>query len=442
MSRFHEFYHTMHDGTLKQINPFTGTEVWTVPGRGDKPVTNVKDRKAKPIDVKAKEEEDYCNFCVQNYYETPPEKERIIYAQGDYRACCIRSYEEMNNHYAYFRRVPNLFEIVTYNYWKENYGYKIPHPILQRKLNYLSDKQGRDHVIHVINNKLIASGLDPETVSDDEKIDDLVNPFFAGCHELIIGGSHFTENAKDNFDLCSSGELTEEEHYQYIVFSIHTMEDIYHKNRFVRYVAIFQNWLAPAGASFDHLHKQLVGLDEWGTSIEKKIGMVRQNRNVFNEYAANFASYNDLIFAENDFALAFADIGHRFATITILSKSIEPYPSQQSPEEIRGVSNLLYACHKAMGSELSCNEEWYYTPNDTIDVIPWHIYLKWRLNTLAGFEGGTEIYINPISPVQVRDKMVTRLFDLREKGFINKDIRIAEECRITQNPLLYYRYRS
>ncbi|WP_300078586.1 DUF4921 family protein, partial [Propioniciclava sp.] len=24
----------MADGTVKQLNPFTGTEVWTVPGRG------------------------------------------------------------------------------------------------------------------------------------------------------------------------------------------------------------------------------------------------------------------------------------------------------------------------------------------------------------------------------------------------------------------------
>ena len=24
----------MRDGTIKQVNPFTGTEVWTVPGRG------------------------------------------------------------------------------------------------------------------------------------------------------------------------------------------------------------------------------------------------------------------------------------------------------------------------------------------------------------------------------------------------------------------------
>ena len=28
----------MADGTIKQVNPFTGTEVWTVPSRGQRPL--------------------------------------------------------------------------------------------------------------------------------------------------------------------------------------------------------------------------------------------------------------------------------------------------------------------------------------------------------------------------------------------------------------------
>ena len=33
-------YTTMKDGTVKQINPFTNTEVWNIPGRKHKPKTN------------------------------------------------------------------------------------------------------------------------------------------------------------------------------------------------------------------------------------------------------------------------------------------------------------------------------------------------------------------------------------------------------------------
>ena len=55
----------------------------------------------------------------------------------------------------------------------------------------------------------------------------------------------------------------------------------------------------------------------------------------------------------------------------------------------------------------------------------------------AGFEGGTSIYINPMTPIELRDKMVPRLYKLRDEGKIGW-LRIAEECRVDPNPLKYY----
>ncbi len=442
MSHFHEYFLTMHDGTIKHINPFTGTEVWSVPGRRDKPIMNVSPR--QPIKLSEKkniEKEDYCHFCSKRHYDTPPEKERVIKKNGSYKIIPVKTFDELNKTYAFFKRVPNLFEIITYNYWKENFNYKIPQSLMERKYSYLSTSDGQDHVLNVLNYKLEVSGIDPDSIPDYKKLEEYADPFFAGCHELIIGGRHYKENAETDLDLCSSGELTPEEHFEYIKFTIHSLQDILQKNRFVRYVTVFQNWLSPAGASFDHLHKQLVGLDEWGTSIEKKIETVSKNKNAYNEYGANLAAYNDFIIAENDFAIAFADIGHRYPTLAIYSKSVNPYPSMHTAEELQGMSDLLHACHCAMGNQLSCNEEWYYAPYDTINIIPWHIMLKWRINTPAGFEGGTEIFINPISPIMVRDNIVPRLYSLREEGII-RNIKIAEECVITHNPLKYYRYSS
>ena len=237
--------------------------------------------------------------------------------------------------------------------------------------------------------------------------------------------------------MCSSGELTPEEHAEYLKFTIRAMEDIYENNRYVRYISVFQNWLKDAGASFDHLHKQLVALDEWGTSVENELDMVKDNPNIYNEYATNFASYHNLVIAENDHAIAFADIGHRFPTIAVYSKSESVFPSELVEDELRGFSNLVHACHKAMGSSLTCNEEWYYTPRDAIVYMPWHILIKWRISVSAGFEGGTKIYINPISPVDLRDLMVPRLYELRDKKVID-GFKIAEECILKPNPLKYY----
>ena len=69
--------------------------------------------------------------------------------------------------------------------------------------------------------------------------------------------------------------------------------------------------------------------------------------------------------------------------------------------------------------------------------MPWHILLKLRVNVTAGFEGGTSIYINPMTPVDLRDKIVPKLYQLRNEGKI-ATMSLAEECAITPNPLKYY----
>ncbi len=113
----------MPDGTTKQLNPFTGTEVWSVPGRGNKPITNEIPITAQKIEVH--NPEDYCSFCDAKYFETPPEKQRMVLENGEYKKLDYIIAEEYYKTLAEFRRVPNLFEIVTLDYWRKNYDFKI-----------------------------------------------------------------------------------------------------------------------------------------------------------------------------------------------------------------------------------------------------------------------------------------------------------------------------
>ena len=50
-----------------------------------------------------------------------------------------------------------------------------------------------------------------------------------------------------------------------------------------------------------------------------------------------------IVIAENDHAMAFAGFGHRFPTIEIYSKSEHPDPWEQTPEEVRGMSDMIQA---------------------------------------------------------------------------------------------------
>jgi len=270
---------------------------------------------------------------------------------------------------------------------------------------------------------------------EDEKLSQ-ANAFFGGGHELIIYRRHFADGASHDNELASSGTMTPDEHYQYIRFTIDAMRDIYLSNRYVRYVAVFQNWLKPAGASFDHLHKQLVAIDERGVSKELELRLVRDNPNIYNEAAVNYAGYRNLVFAENDHAIAFAGFGHRFPTLEIYSKSERSQPWNHSPEELRAMSDIVHACHAAMGSDIPCNEEWHYKPPEADQPMPWRIQIKWRISNPAGFEGGTMIYVNTMDPETLRDKMVPRLFQLKNEGRITP-FKIAFECDCVPNCLKY-----
>ena len=425
----------MPDGTVKQINPFTGNEVWAVPGRSSRPLTNSG---KKPQDRATAEADDaICSFCSSRYFETPPEKFRWVQNDDGWNRINALSPEDYFKTTAEFRCVPNLFEIVTLDYWKKNYGYEPSASEMERLREYASSKAGMKHLRDVIAYKRsLAKNEKPAPISDEEVIE-RSEFFFAGCHELINARQHFTKHDEDSGEeLVSSGLLTPEEHYYYTRITIEAMQGIVSRNRYVRYVSIFQNWLRPAGASFDHLHKQLVGLDEWGASITRQVRMLQSNPNAFNEYASNFAAMFNLMIAENDYALAFAGIGHRYPTIEIFSKSIHARPSEHSDEELRGVSDLVHAIHAAMGPDISCNEEWYYSPVDTIVKMPWHVLIKWRVNVPAGFEGGTSIYINPLTPLELRDQVVPRLYELRSKEKISR-ISIAAECQLRPNMLEY-----
>jgi galactose-1-phosphate uridylyltransferase len=438
LMRYDVFYKQMPDGTVKQINPFTGAEVWAVPGRGSKPLDNEIPSTAKALAPADKEA--HCSFCETRYYETPPEKSRLILKDGEWHTCAELPASKFFDTKAEFRRTPNLFEILSLDYWRKNYDFRMNKKQLAARDRYLAEADGLKHVINVIEYKLSKMGRTPAEISAmplDDKLD-MANAFFGGSHDLIIASRHYKRGAMFDTELFSSGEMTPDEHEQYFKFTIDALRDIYANNRYIRYASVFQNWLKPAGASFDHLHKQLVGLDSWSTSIESQIQMVRSNPNVFNEYGPNMAAHYNLVFAENDYALAYASIGQRFPTLAVYSKSVHARPQEHSAEELRGVSDLVHAIHAAMGSGISCNEEWYYTPIDSVYAMPWKVLIKWRINVPAGFEGNTSIYINPISPVQLRDKIVPRLYAMRDEGKIAKGICIAEECPCKPNPLQYY----
>ncbi len=430
--RYLDFYTHKKDGTTKQTNPFTGTVVWTMPSRSVKRISaNKKYVAGEHHGLKPLKD---CVFCSANYMETPPEKARIV--KGDNSLLRRIGPHEIFDTIAEFRRVPNLFELVSFDYWAKNYDYELSPDLEEHKSRYLSTATGREHVIRMIDLKLEHDVVPKGKIwamSDAEKMI-MANAFFGGGHELIIPERHTLLH--DQTKVFSSGDMTPEEHYRYFCFTIDGIRDIFAHIRYAPYVSVFQNWLPEAGTSVEHLHKQLVAIDDRGVAIRRELKQLRRNKNAYNDDAANFAAYRNLMLAENDHAIAFVDIGHRYPTVAIFSKSRNTRPQEHEDEEVRSVSDLVHACHAAIDRNIPCNEEWYYQPRDLSDPIPWHILIKWRPNVSAGFEGGTRIYINPITPEDLRDQIVPKLFELKNSSKIST-FPIAFECSCETNCLRY-----
>lgn len=406
----------MPDGTVKQIGPLTGTRVWTVPGRAHRPLSPPRDT---PRPLRPGQERRLCAFCVDRYLETTPEKSRLVGPEfTEFRRVPAA---DVDDSVAEFRRFGNLFEIVSAEYWRENHGFRQPAAIFEWAQEYLSDPIGRAHLEKLAAVRESASGV---TQSLEEATLDLLG----GSHDVIVARRHVADDALTDDELVSSGELTPAEHAAYFAFTVRSLAEIQQAQPHAAYVAVFQNWLRPAGASFDHLHKQLVAIDEHGPQVDRELRMLAADHALYQHRIADLAVEQGLIVAANDGAVAFAGIGHRYPAFEVFSTSDAGLPQEHSEEGVRAVSDLVHALHAATGVHVPTNEEWHYRPPAAPWPMPWRVVLKWRISNPAGFEGGTKVYVNTIDPWELRRRAVTALEELRTAGRIAGGIRIGDEC--------------
>ena len=427
---------TMADGTIKQVNPFTGTEVWTVPGRGNRPLS-VPATATTPI---AEIDTDHhCAFCPGNLLLTPPEKARMVRTGGDHAEHANGGDDDeweivtgllphqLHDTTAEFRRVPNLFEIVSYDYWRANYGFIMDSATSARMAAYIADAEGREHVRRTVETRLRASGmLGADEVADLTESDLLerAGGFFAGGHDIIIARNHFAPGATDTGQLASSGTLTPDEHEQYLRLTVEQTAALYESNPHAAYVSVFQNWLRPAGASFDHLHKQLVAVDELGESLVQQLERLDADPGLYARWGPQYAAEEGLVVARSANAVLTAGVGHRYPSLEVWSTA-PGRPWELSETALRDLSDLVHAAHAAAGPDVPANEEWHHQPPSVSAAMPTRVVIKWRVSTPAGFEGGTKIYVNTLDPWTIRDRMVARLGALRESGAIASTVQIG-----------------
>lgn len=413
------------DGTVKQVGPLTGTRVWTVPGRAGRPIAMPRE---EVHELAPGEGLRLCAFCQARYFDTTPEKARLV--GPDLHELRHVPASELEDSVAEFRRFGNLFELVSAEYWRENHGFRQPASIVAWANEYLDDPVGRVHIEKLAAIREAASGV---SQSLEEAALDLVG----GSHDVVVARRHVRDGATRDDDLVSSGTLTPQEHAAYLSFTVASLAEIAAAQPHAAYVAVFQNWLRPAGASFEHLHKQLVAIDEAGPQLSRELSLLAAERSLYQRAIADLAVREGLVVAATDGAVAFAGVGHRYPALEVYSTSTANLPQEHSPAGIRAVSDLVHALHAATGVHVPTNEEWHYRPPGAPWPMPWRIVLKWRVSNPAGFEGDTKIYVNTIDPWEVHRRTVAELARLRDAGLVAPGIRIGAECDAADAVLRY-----
>ena len=204
---------TLPDGTIKQVNPFSGTEVWTVSSRAHRPVA---ERHTEVFEITGDNRDTQTDFGIGNLLKTTPEKARmVIDDNGEPRILRGMKVSELDETVPLFRRVANLYEILTYNYWSVNYGHRMDATAARHMAEYLSERAGEDHVEQLLRKKLASAGrsaeeidamFTPETAL--QTIHELGSAFFGGGHDIILARDHYLPGATRSDQIVSSGELS------------------------------------------------------------------------------------------------------------------------------------------------------------------------------------------------------------------------------------------
>lgn len=359
-------------------------------------------------------EEQFCAFCLGLLNQATPEKLRAIRYKEQIKFIPYPGLDNNPKHEVLFRRQGNLFEILSYNYWKECYGIKLSEADQERLDNDFNSPKRYEYLEDLLRIKSFKMGIDSELLSIVEK-KNFCESFYGGFHELLTAGSHYLPYAKKSSDLFHSGYIPYQDHRISYHMLCSIIQDMHQKNPYIKFVAVFQNWLSNAGASFEHWHKQILGLDYWGLPLEREATFTKQNPNFYKDFINDSSIKHDLIIAENEHAIAYIEIGAKTGQISICSKSKNLRPYEHSAKEINSMSDLSHAILQSFSSLTPYNEEWYYTPIDSTEFrTPWRIIINIRTNTVAGLEHISQIAINPISAKELAYTIRLRLEATKE----------------------------
>lgn len=258
-----------------------------------------------------------------------------------------------------------------------------------------ANKPGWD--VRVVPNKYPALVIEGELSKEGDGLYDKMNGI--GAHEVIIE----TPDHNESFT-----HLPPERMVKVFWAFRDRLTDLSNDPRF-RYVMIFKNYGAAAGASLEHSHSQLVALPILPRMIKSELdGSLSyykyKERCVFCDIIKQETNHNQRVITQNELFIAIVPYAPRspFEMWILPKKHASSYLSMNN-EEFKQLSEIFSECMRRLDKcipNVPYNFVLHGAPlrSPALEHYHWHFEVMPKLTTIAGFEWGSGFYINPIPP--------------------------------------------
>lgn len=258
----------------------------------------------------------------------------------------------------------------------------------------------RDWDLRVVPNKFPALQVEGGLDREGDGMFDRMNGI--GAHEVII------ETPDHDKTFASMSELEIER----VLSAFRERVLDLKQDRRLRYILVFKNQGATAGATLEHAHSQLIALPVVPDFVREEIEGARRHfaakeRCVFCDIVHQEMTAGVRVIQETADIIALAPYAPRFPFESWLLPRLHASKFEDAPQhEYESLAWVLKAVLTRIDRALESpayNLIIHSAPfNDAnhggADVYHWHVEILPKVARMAGFEWGTGFYINPTSP--------------------------------------------
>ena len=253
--------------------------------------------------------------------------------------------------------------------------------------------------LRVVPNKYPALIIEGNLNKEGDGLYDRMNGI--GAHEVII------ETPDHNESFTS---LPPERMIKVFLAYRDRLLDLAQDPRF-RYVMVFKNFGAAAGASLEHSHSQLIALPILprmiSSEIEGSLSYYKyKERCIFCDIIRQEINQKQRVVAENDLFIAIVPYAPRspFEMWVLPKRHASSYLAMDD-DHFKALTAIFSECMRRLDAcipNVPYNFVLHGAPlrSQPLEHYHWHFEIMPKLTMIAGFEWGSGFYINPIPPEQ------------------------------------------